>query len=77
MLTVRFGESLMNRKQVQLWNNRFKEGQENAYSGLTSTSTSSDAVRIMILRNVEPLCERMVMMMAYRLTHTKKYLRMF
>ena len=28
MLTVAFGETTMNRTQVRLWYNRFKEGQE-------------------------------------------------
>ena len=28
MLTVTFGESTMNRTQVQLWYNRFKEGRK-------------------------------------------------
>ena len=58
MLTVEFGESTMTRTQVQLWYNRFKEGQENvnenARPGRPSTLTTDEnieAVKEMILNN--------------------------
>ena len=58
MLTVEFVESTMNRTQVQLWYNRFKESQEDvnndARFGRPSTSTiggNIEAVKNTILDN--------------------------
>ena len=58
MLTVAFGESSMNRTQVQLWHKQFKEGRDDANDdarpGLPSTSTkveNIEAVTKMILNN--------------------------
>ena len=58
ILTVAFGESTKNRIQVQLWYNRFKEGQEDvnddARSGRPRTSTTDaivEAVKKLILDN--------------------------
>ena len=58
MFTVAFGESTMIRRQIQLWYNRFKKGQEDinddARPGRQSTSTtdeSIEAVKKMILDN--------------------------
>ena len=56
MLTETFGESTMSRTQVQLWYNRFKEGQDfndDARVGRPSTSTDEniEAVKQMILDN--------------------------
>ena len=48
MLAVAFGASTMNRTQVQLWYNRFKEGREdvkdNARPGRPSTSATDDNI---------------------------------
>ena len=49
MLTVTFGESSnMSRTQVQLWRNRFKEGQEhvndNARPGRLNTTTTNENI---------------------------------
>ena len=48
MLTVEFDKSTMNRTQVQLWYNRFKEGREvvNDYyrPGCPSTSTTEEDI---------------------------------
>ena len=56
MLTVAFDESTINRKQVQLWYNRFKESREDvnddAHPGHPSMSITNDnikAVKKMIL----------------------------
>ena len=58
MLTVVFGESTMNRTQVQLWYNRFKEGRENTNDdarpdrpSTSSTDKNIEAVKKMILDN--------------------------
>ena len=58
MLIVEFGESTMNRTQVQLWHNRFKEGREDvndhARPDRPSVSTNDEnieAVKKMILDN--------------------------
>ena len=58
MLTVAFGESTMNRTQVQLRYNRFKEGQDDvnddAPTGRPITSTTDanfEAVKKIILDN--------------------------
>ena len=58
MLTMAFGESTMNRTQVQFWYNRFKEGQEDvndiARPGRRSTLTTDEnieAVKKIILDN--------------------------
>ena len=67
MLTVAFGESAMNRTQVQLWYNRFKGGRENinddARPGRPSTSTTDEiieAVKKVIWIIVESLLERIL-----------------
>ena len=50
MLTVAFGESTMNKTQVQLWYNRFKDGREyvndDARPGHPNTSTISENIEI-------------------------------
>ena len=58
ILTLAFGESTMSRTQVQLWYNRFTEGQEvandDACPGRPSTSTTNEniaAVKKKILEN--------------------------
>ena len=49
MLTVAFGESTMNRTQVQLWYNRFKKGREDvnddAPPNRPSTSTTDENIK--------------------------------
>ena len=51
MLTVMFGESAMNRTQVQLWHNRFKVGREDindaARPGRSSTTTIDVNMEVM------------------------------
>ena len=76
MLTVAFGEPTLNRTQVQLWYNWFKEGREegNDDSGRPSTSTTdgnTEAVKKMILDNRRITIERLRMMLAYRSAHAK------
>ena len=48
MLTVAFGASTMNRTQVQLWYNRFKDGREDvnddAHYGRPSASTTDENI---------------------------------
>ena len=58
MLTVAFCESTMSRTQVQLWYNRFKEGQEEAYDDArpdhpnkSTIDKNIEAVKKMILDN--------------------------
>ena len=51
MLTVAFGESTMNRTQVQLQYNRYKEGREDvladARPGRPSTSITDENIEVM------------------------------
>ena len=65
----------MNRTQVKLWYNRFKEGREDdARTGRPSTSTTDEnieAVKKMILDNRRIVLERLLMMLAYRSAHAK------
>ena len=58
MLTVKFGESIMSRTQVQLWYNRFEEGREDVndkifpdHLGMSTTKENIEIVKIMILDN--------------------------
>ena len=46
MLTAAFGELTMSRTQVQLWYNRFKEGQEDVNDDARWPSTSATAKNI-------------------------------
>ena len=50
MLAMAFGESIMSRKQVQLWYNRFKEGREdvndNACPSRSSTATTDENIEV-------------------------------
>ena len=84
MLTLALDESTMSRTQVQLWYNRFKEGQEDvndeARSGRLSLSTideNIETVKKMIWIIVESLVERFLMILAYRSTYVKQFLRIF
>ena len=65
----------MNRTQVKLWYNRFKEGREDdTRTGRPSTSTTDEnieAVKKMILDNRRIVLERLLMMLAYRSAHAK------
>ena len=79
MLTKAFGQSTMSRTQVQLWYNRFMEGQEDvnedARSGRASTSTTNENIEA--VKNdwiiIESLLERLLMMLAYRSAHAKNF----
>ena len=85
ILTVTFGESAISRTQDQLWYNRFKEGREDsnddAHPGRPSTSHQSMKTlklwRKWFWINIESLLERLLMILAYRSAHTKKFLQMF
>ena len=59
MLIVEFGESTINRTQVQLWHSRFKEGRENVNDdarpdrpSMSTTDENIEAVMKMILYNL-------------------------
>ena len=45
MLTVVFGESTVSRTQVQLWYNRFKEGQEDVMDSIKHRCSSLERIR--------------------------------
>ena len=71
LLTVAFDESTMSRTQVQLWYNRFKEGQEDVNDDASPMKT------LWIWIIIESLLESLLMMLAYRSAHAKQILRMF
>ena len=77
--SLAFGATIVNRTQV----NRFKVGREDvnddAHPGRPSTSTTDiniEEVNKMILDKRQML-KRLVMMLAYRSSHAKQFLRMF
>ena len=83
MLTVTFGESTINRTQVQMQYNRFKESQEdvndNARSDCQSTSTTDEkiaAVKKIILDNrriTTRELEEEIMMLTYPSADAKQF----
>ena len=85
MLTVAFGETTMNRTQVQLWYNRLKKGQEDVNDGARPdrSSTSATDENIEAVRRkwlwiiVELLLKTLLKMLAYRSAYAKKFLGMF
>ena len=80
MLTVAFGDSTVNRTQVQLCDNRFKEGRQdvndNARPGGPSMSRTYENIEAVKKVIVESLLERLLMMLAYHSAHAKQFLRM-
>ena len=73
-----FGKPTMNRTQVQLWYNRFKECRENLnYDARPSRPSTSTTVEDIEAVKKKDLLETLLIMLAYRSTHAKQFLWMF